>query len=295
MNVYFSDYFEVDPDLLEQYEAFNISLINDLPLFVDPFLLFESDKEEYQKLHKNILEYVAFLRDMSQSTVINKGLLKSWFIFSEVKQNWLGFSLVGNDGRGLGHDFANALKNNLHTVFSDFGNETVTKDSHLEKLCIIKSGVGKDNISDFTVNLIKEYLCEYTELFAKKYISLTKRKIVSVKRVSFDYNTHRWKPRSFDLPYIEGDFVLLTPKDILTKDENWINSSDIVSNFKEIADSVSNDQLRESINFYFHQNLPKITKKKKKITKREYSEAVSKVIYMYPEFLDHYIRYKEDT
>jgi len=153
----------------------------------------------------------------------------------------------------------------------------------------------KIQVSDFTVNLIKEFLCEYTELFAKKYISPTKRKIVSVKRVSFDYNTHRWKPRSFELPYIEGDFVLLTPKDILTKDENWINSSDIISNFKEIADSVSNDQLRESINFYFHQNLPKITKKKKKITKREYSEAVSRVILMYPEFLDHYIRYKEDN
>jgi len=45
MNVYFSDFFNVDPDAIEEYGAFNISLINDLPLFIDPFLLFNSDKK----------------------------------------------------------------------------------------------------------------------------------------------------------------------------------------------------------------------------------------------------------
>ena len=66
MDIYFSDYFDVDPSIIEDYGAFNISLINDLPLFVDPFLLFESEKPEYQELHKKILSYVDFLRDSSQ-------------------------------------------------------------------------------------------------------------------------------------------------------------------------------------------------------------------------------------
>ena len=35
MKVYFTDWFNVDPDVLEEYGAFNISLINDLPLFID--------------------------------------------------------------------------------------------------------------------------------------------------------------------------------------------------------------------------------------------------------------------
>ncbi len=43
MKIYFSDFFEVLPALLEEYGAFNISLLNDLPLFIDPFLLFNSD------------------------------------------------------------------------------------------------------------------------------------------------------------------------------------------------------------------------------------------------------------
>ena len=47
--VYFTDFFNINEDVLNQYGAFNISLINDLPLFIDPFLLYASKKEEYKK------------------------------------------------------------------------------------------------------------------------------------------------------------------------------------------------------------------------------------------------------
>ena len=47
MKIYFSDFFEISPDIIEDYGAFNISLLNDLPLFIDPFLLFNSEKKEY--------------------------------------------------------------------------------------------------------------------------------------------------------------------------------------------------------------------------------------------------------
>lgn len=294
MNVYFSDIFGIDEDTIEKYGSLNISLINDLPLFVDPFLLFESEKKEYQQLHKSILKYVAFIRDKSIEIQISEGLLRHWFVFSEVKQNWLGFSKVGNSGSGLGMGFAYALKDNLNTIFSDFGEEKVTQESHLEKLCIIRDGVGKDNISDFTVNLIKAYLCSYTEKFAKKYISSNLRQTISIDRVEFDYKTMRWKPKQYDLPFIDGDYVLLTPKDILTKDENWINKKDIFRDFKDIANSITNAELRDTINHYFIQNLPKLTHKKKSHTQKEIAAAINQVIRKFPDFLDYYIRYKED-
>ena len=47
LKIYFSDFFDVDEDIIESYGAVNISLINDMPLFVDPFLLFNSEKPEY--------------------------------------------------------------------------------------------------------------------------------------------------------------------------------------------------------------------------------------------------------
>ena len=40
MKIYFTDIFNIDEKILENYGAFNISLCNDMPLFVDPFLLF---------------------------------------------------------------------------------------------------------------------------------------------------------------------------------------------------------------------------------------------------------------
>ena len=47
LKIYFSDFFDVDEDIIESYGAVNISLINDMPLFVDPFLLFNSENPEY--------------------------------------------------------------------------------------------------------------------------------------------------------------------------------------------------------------------------------------------------------
>ena len=52
IDIYFSQYFDVDPDVLEDYGAFDISVVSDLPLFVDPFLLFNSDDADYQQLHE---------------------------------------------------------------------------------------------------------------------------------------------------------------------------------------------------------------------------------------------------
>ncbi len=62
MKLYFTDIFNIEEDILDEYGAFNISLINDMPLFVDPFLLFYSTKKEYQKLHEEIINYLIFLK-----------------------------------------------------------------------------------------------------------------------------------------------------------------------------------------------------------------------------------------
>jgi hypothetical protein len=40
MDVYFSDFFGVSAATIQKFGAFNISLVADLPLSIDPFLLF---------------------------------------------------------------------------------------------------------------------------------------------------------------------------------------------------------------------------------------------------------------
>src|SRR5262249_52450417 len=138
VKTYFSDVFEVEPETLEQYGAFNVSLVADLPLFIDPFLLFNSPKPHYQKLHDRIIQYLRFLRDKSAAGSVRSGLIYAWYTFPEVKQNWLGFATSSNRGSGLGKDFAIALHENLNMIFTDFGSEQITQGSHLEKLCLIR-------------------------------------------------------------------------------------------------------------------------------------------------------------
>lgn len=288
MKIYFSDFFNADPVQLDAYGAFNVSLINDLPVFIDPFLLFNSDRPVYRGLHDDIIRYIRFLRDVSSTGRVDQGLLNSWYRFPEVKQTWLGYSRVGNKGSGLGREFAAALHENLNTLFTDFGNESITRGSHLEKLCLIKDKVGKDNISDFTTNLVKGFLCRYTQEFATTNIDPTQLKRVPVRHVEFNYETRSWRTEYFTLPYIDGDYVLLTPKEILTKDDAWINKRDLIGDFEDIASSIPNEDLRAQINDYFVRQLPFEPEKK------EVDAAVVATIRRYPALIDYYIRYKEE-
>ena len=291
MDIYFSDYFGVAEDQLEAYGAFNISLITDLPLFIDPFLLFNNEKSEYQTLHDEIIRYLRFLRAKSEVGGISKGLIKAWYCFSEVKQNWLGFCEDGNTGRGLGKGFANALDLNLVHVFQNFGNEQITIGSHLEKLCLIRAGVGRDMISDFTTNLIKDFLLTYTSNFATEYIGLNLLKTVSVERSYFSYQFERWVNKKYILPFYNDDFVILTPKDILTKDDTWISHSDMMDRFHDIPNAVENDQLRAEINNYFYARVPS----DKEPTKDEWAHAMTSTLSRYPELIDYYIKMKEEN
>ena len=50
--ILFSDYFNIDQSILNEYGALNICLSADMPLFIDPFLLFASDNEDYKKYLK---------------------------------------------------------------------------------------------------------------------------------------------------------------------------------------------------------------------------------------------------
>ncbi|MCA0031300.1 hypothetical protein [Mesorhizobium sp. B263B2A] len=308
MATFLSDYFSLDESVFEDYGAVNISVVNDLPLFVDPFLLFHSEKPEYVALHEQIIEYLVFLRDRAAEGRVSDGQLRNWYCFPEVKQNWLGFSETGNDGAGLGIDFARNLHANLHVIFSDFGAEKITESSHLEKVCLVSNGVGRDNISDFTTNLIKDFLCRYTEKFTEEHLPADAVRDVWVDRAKFNYKTQSWSRGRYKLPWVNGDYVILTPRDVLTRDENWINRDDLVTGFEEIPEAIPDAQLRAAVFNYFELELRRRTKveeapdsrrgrrrprREKKPSQKERSAAVVATMQRFPQIIDYYIRLKE--
>jgi hypothetical protein len=144
-------------------------------------------------------------------------------------------------------------------------------------------------ISDFTTNLIKRFICEFTEGFAKKHLNPAHCAIFSVDRVTFHPATGTWAPVKYLLPKHEGDFVLLTPKDLLTKDDTWINKEDFIREYHDIPTAIGNAELRDRIDAYFRSMLPKNP------TMKEQDEAVRKTALRFPELIDYFIRLKEDA
>lgn len=288
MELYFSDYFDVDPAALDAYGAFDISVVSDLPLFVDPFLLFNSADPGLQALHDAIIEYLCFLRDRSGGA-LDEGTMRSLYCFAEVKQNWLGFTRLGNGGAGLGPTFARALHAALGGILNNFGRETVTQGSHLEKVTLVGAGVGQDNISDLTVNLIKGWLCEYTQTFARQHLDPTLRREVAVTRAFFNYATETWATRAFDLPFKDDDFVLLTPSAILTRHETWISHSGMVRNIQYLPEAVSDAEQRAKVSAYLYRRLGDDP------TAEQKAAAAQATIEAFPELIDLYVRRQEDN
>jgi len=284
----FSEYFEIKDAVLNDFGALNMCLDADLPLFIDPFLLFASKNAKYQELHQRIIDHLIFLKELALSDKDNVDI--NLFKFPEIKQNWLGLSKYGNYGRGLGRKFALSSIKAFNSYFSNFGSEALTETSHIEKLTLLGAGIGKDFISDFTTNLILDFLLDFSQDFAMKYLPEHCRKKFSI-RCKFNQELRIWIPKTYELPYFylenDGDFIILTPLDILTKDDSFISHTDLRSNFRGVANSIENVSLRNSINSYFTDQLPRSPKKK------QVDIAVEKTIKKFPELLDYYIRIKE--
>lgn len=300
----FSEIFNVSEQEIKNYGAVNISLIADIPLFIDPILIFNSEKKEYKKLHENIVNYLYFLAKKANNG-LTKSEIKTWFSFNEICNNWLGFSKAGNKGLALDKKFADFLSKNIGFVIKT---NDISSSVHLEKIMLLTKGQGKDKISDLTANLIKGYLCEYTEKFAKKYIKdNNKAKMIPVDKVEFNYNTESFVSKEYYLPYIinkkgEEEYVLLTPSDILRKDEQAINKVDFLNKYKDVRNSIGNSVLRTQIDNYIQKAIREYEEKCKnlnqnpkgkieeKIAKKAFEEYAQK----HQEIYDYYVKIIEN-
>ena len=289
MKLKFSDVFEVDKKILEEEGFVDISLLCDLPLFIDPFLIFGSEKNEYKELNNEINKYLLFVKDKAIQNQLSEGLLKSWFTFSEVNNNWLGYCKFGNKGSGLGPKFAKSLYMNLNSKLNNFGNSSILAVEHIEKLCLIDDKIGSDNISDFVMNIIKHYFLEKTEQFALKYLNKKYCGKFNVDKAYFDYKLERWMPKTYYLPSYNNEYIILMPIDILTKDTSWLNTKDMVDRFSLIVDKIPNEQLKFEINNYLDSLY------KKNMTQDEIRRNKLNTIKEFPDIIDYYILDREKT
>ncbi|MDD7520642.1 MAG: group II intron maturase-specific domain-containing protein [Lachnoclostridium sp.] len=273
-----------------------------MPLFVDPMLIFNSNKPEYKALHEEIIKFFHFLYKKAEKGLTKKEI-GAWFNFKEVPNNWLGYSLEGNKGLALGQKYAEFLYNNIAFAINTNG---LTQSGHIEKIMLLYEGSGKDKISDLTVNLIKGYLCEYTEKFAMEYIDSKYFKRLPVEKAYFNYETESFVSKEYTLPYIYNEkgkieYVLLTPYDILREDDPAINRKDFIDSYDSVRMTIENDALRAYVNNYLSKVVREYEEKQKKNKKKVSERSIAKIekqafmelVKEYPELYDYYIKCKE--
>lgn len=108
-----------------------------------------------------------------------------------------------------------------------------------------------------------------------------------MNKVKFNYTTESWQGKSYTLPFINRDYIILTPKNLLTRHDLWINKDDLYDDFDNIPETIPDRQLRAQINNYFESLLHEDASEK------EINKAKLDTINYFPQLLDYYIRYKE--
>jgi len=92
-----------------------------------------------------------------------------------------------------------------------------------------------------------------------------------------------------------NDFVILTPKELLTKDDTWINKADFAKDFEQIPDMISDDELRFKVNNYIKNQLSTSSEQGRRLTKKDRKKAALATLQKYGiELVDYYIKFKEE-
>lgn len=220
-----NDYYNL-PLITQERVDFAIPFLDeDIPLYLDPFLLWKSPSQMDNSLHSTItnsFNYLGRLYIKDEKKAIN--ILKE---ISECDEVGLGNSKI-KKGKRIGDEFANL-------ILSTFKNVPQIQKSgftHFEELQLLIENFAKDRVSDISCNFIKSFLIDYTiqeckkhdipmELIEIQYFNIKKFKIVS-EEITLPANPNTKEP------------ILLIPKRWL-RFVPWINFEDYFQEYISIS------------------------------------------------------------
>jgi hypothetical protein len=193
-------------------------LREDLPLAVDPFLLWKSDRAEYQELHRVLLGFVEQVRAHALAGRIGA----AHRLLAEVREPvelGLGYATGTKRGSAIGPMLSAAIIDTFRQVpqLQDTGLD------HLEILALLVPKVAEDRISDLTASVIKRWLAGFTTDRCRELGIPVQR----YRLIGWDGDQLDWRPFEAQLPYnpTEGSPILLAPLDLLRR-LPWINYAD---------------------------------------------------------------------
>jgi hypothetical protein len=196
-------------------------LVGDLPLCIDPFLLYKSRDPELRLLHASIVEH--FADGVSAIAKDNELDAKYILDFPEVAEIGFGYGTSDKKGSGLGKILTNLLIGTLK--LSPAIMERGIR--HVEEMQLISPGIGPDRVGDIASNILKEYLIQYTQRQCEVH-SLPVKSLVPVSHV-YDPKERCWRDGYYDLPVNpeDGRAILFVPRRIV-RQLPWINYDNFV-------------------------------------------------------------------
>lgn len=198
-------------------------LDEDIPLYVDPFLLWKSPSMQDNSLHLLITNSFNHL-----SHLVNKGNEKDAIdlIIRASECDEVGF---GNSKTRTGKKIGEKLASKIANIFSSIPQISKSGFIHFEEIQLLVDNFSKDRVSDIACNYIQSFLVDYTIEQCEKYgIPIEKVKLNNL----YDSKSNKFIEEKTFLPInpIIKSPILLVPKRWL-RFIPWINTDDYFNNY----------------------------------------------------------------
>jgi len=191
----------------------------DLPLCIDPFLLYKSRRSDLRGAHDLLLGL--FHAAFSAFRENDEGRVASLIDFPEVSEVRFGYARGGIEGRGIGDVLSRLLVETLRQspALVERGLR------HVEELQLFGVGIAEDRISDLAANAIKRFLVEYTQSQCQLW-RIPMVEGVPVEHI-WDASRGEWVDSYVRLPFDPRTrrAILLVPRWIVRR-LPWINYDD---------------------------------------------------------------------
>ena len=195
-------------------------LTEDIPLYVDPFLLWNSLKSEYKHMHERLIKFLQYAIYLLRKGEINRAAL----LFAgceEQRAMGLGYASGSKRGSNIGPKLIGEILRVIQSVPQLKSGDI----RHLEELQLAVPGIAEDRISDTACSILKDFFIEFTETQVSKLAIPTRPfRLGDI----YDDSKRMWVPaQTAQLPFNPFDEtpILLVPLDLL-RHLPWINYPD---------------------------------------------------------------------
>lgn len=188
-------------------EIVQLRFRHDNKLFIDPYLIKETESELLARAKKKIeIFFDLFFKCIEQNDIEKAQMLGKYL--HEINATKLGYGAEKNSSGGKGF----CQKDLLH-IF----NEAIKIRDYIEDMIdvlIFTQNVGPDKVSDLTTNIIYEELLEYTTYIIDKYgleIDFKKK-----NKWIFNLENKSWEKKKVLIPFIDEEEILFLPESIVS-------------------------------------------------------------------------------